>query len=215
MIKKKTGVLLSGGGSNLQALIDACTQPEYPAEIAVVISNTESAYGLNRAREHDIPAHIISHKDYATRPAFDDAMQDMLERHNVEIICLAGFMRLLTPEFVARWRDRLLNIHPSLLPAFKGVHAHAEVLASGVRFSGCTVHFVRPEMDAGPIILQAAVPVLPGDTQETLAARVLEQEHLCYPLALRWLAEGNLAVKEEKVTVKNGRFLSGGMINPA
>lgn len=215
MTKKKIGVLISGGGSNLQALIDACASPDYPAEIAVVISNQESAYGLNRARERDIPAHIISHKDHASRRAFDDAMQDMLERHSVEIVCLAGFMRLLSREFVARWPDKLLNIHPSLLPAFKGTRAHEEVIASGVRFSGCTVHFVRPEMDKGPIIIQAAVPVLPDDTHETLAARVLGQEHICYPLALCWLAEGRLVIEHEKVTVRGAKSSAQAIRNPS
>jgi phosphoribosylglycinamide formyltransferase-1 len=199
MDKKKAGVLISGNGSNLQALIDACAKPDFPAEIAVVISNKENAYGLNRAREHGIPAHVIDHKDYPTRGAFDDMLTQMLTRHLVDYVCLAGFMRLLTADFVERWRDRLINIHPSLLPAFKGVHVHEQVLASGVKFTGCTVHFVRPDVDSGPIIAQAAVPVLSDDSVETLAARVLEQEHLIYAQALGWLAEGRLTVKNEKV----------------
>ncbi|MDE3059915.1 MAG: phosphoribosylglycinamide formyltransferase [Pseudomonadota bacterium] len=214
MKKKKIGVLISGGGSNLQALIEACAAADYPAEISVVISNKESAYGLNRAREHHIPAHIINHKDYETREAFDDAMHTLLMHHQVDIVCLAGFMRLLSPAFVKRWQDRMLNIHPSLLPAFKGAHAHEDVLASGVRFSGCTVHFVRPEMDSGPVIVQAVVPVLPQDTLETLAARVLEQEHRIYPLALRWLAEGRLSVSGNKVMVKSAKAADGALINP-
>ncbi len=155
-------MLISGGGSNLQALIDASNHADYPAEIAVVISNRDDAYGLNRAREHDIPAHIINHKAYKTREAFDDAMQEMLERHNVEIVCLAGFMRLLSPKFVARWQGKLLNIHPSLLPEFKGAHAVRDALAAGVKETGCTVHMVTDELDAGPVLLQAKVPVLHG-----------------------------------------------------
>jgi len=187
--KHKIGVLISGGGSNLQALIDASAKADYPASVAVVISNREDAYGLNRAREHDIPAHIINHKDYNTREAFDDAMQDMLERHNVEIVCLAGFMRLLSPKFVARWQGRLLNIHPSLLPSFKGAHAVRDALAAGTKESGCTVHLVTDELDSGPILLQAKLPVLPGDTEETLHFRIHEAEHRIYPEALRILCE--------------------------
>lgn len=202
MNKRKVGVLISGNGSNLQALIDACAKPDYPAEIAVVISNKESAFGLNRARNAGIPAHIINHKDYATREAFDDEMHRMLERHLVEFVCLAGFMRLLSPGFIDKWQERLINIHPSLLPSFKGVHVHEQALAAGVRFSGCTVHFVRPEVDAGPIIAQAVVPVLQDDTPESLAARVLEQEHKIYPQALRWLAEGKLSLRQDKVWVQ-------------
>jgi phosphoribosylglycinamide formyltransferase-1 len=201
VIKKKIGVLISGGGSNLQALIDACARPGFPAEIAVVISSKPDAYGLNRAREHGIPAHIVNHRDYPSREAFDQSMQQLLERHVVDIVCLAGFMRLLTPGFVQHWHNKLLNIHPSLLPAFKGVHVHEKIIASGVRFSGCTVHFVRPEMDVGPIVAQAVVPVLPTDDVESLAARVLEQEHRIYPQALQWLAEGRLTIENEKVTV--------------
>ncbi len=189
MAKHKIGVLISGGGSNLQALIDASAKADYPASVAVVISNREDAYGLNRAREHDIPAHIINHKDYNTREAFDDAMQDMLERHNVEIVCLAGFMRLLSPKFVARWQGRLLNIHPSLLPSFKGAHAVRDALAAGTKESGCTVHLVTDELDSGPILLQAKLPVLPGDTEETLHFRIHEAEHRIYPEALRILCE--------------------------
>lgn len=212
--KLKVGVLISGNGSNLQALIDACAHPDYPADIAVVISNTESAYGLNRARNIGIPAHVINHRDYASRKEFDDAIHQLLEHHMAEVVCLAGFMRLLSPEFVGRWYNKLLNIHPSLLPAFKGAHAHEQVLAAGAKISGCTVHFVRPEMDAGPIIIQAAVPVLPQDTPDTLGARVLEQEHRCYPLALRWLAENRLQVIDEKVTVADVVLSPGSLINP-
>ena len=189
MIKKKIGVLISGNGSNLQALIDACAHADYPAEIVTVISNKESAYGLNRAADAGIPAHIISHRDYASREAFDEAMHEILQRHQVEIVCLAGFMRLLSPAFVRHWQGKLLNIHPSLLPAFKGAHAVADALAAGVKIAGCTVHLVIDEVDAGPIILQAEVPVLPDDTEETLHQRIHEQEHRIYPVALKMVVE--------------------------
>jgi len=212
--KLRVGVLISGNGSNLQALIDACTHPDYPAEIAVVISNKENAYGLNRARNSGIPAHVLDHREYVSRKEFDDAVHQLLEHHLVDAVCLAGFMRLLSPEFVGRWYNKLLNIHPSLLPAFKGVHVHEQVVASGVKFSGCTVHFVRPEMDSGPVIIQSVVPVWPKDTAEDLAARVLEQEHHCYQQAVRWLAEDRLMVVDEKVTVKDTASSSGALTNP-
>ena len=215
MTKIRVGVLISGNGSNLQALIDACAHPQYPADIAVVISNKENAYGLNRARNVGIPAHVLDHREYVSRKEFDDAVHQLLEHHLVDVVCLAGFMRLLSPEFVGRWYNKLLNIHPSLLPAFRGVHVHEQIVASGVKFSGCTVHFVRPEMDVGPIIIQAVVPVLPQDTAESLGARVLEQEHRCYPLALRWLAENRLTVTDEKVIVKDVAPSSGVLTNPA
>jgi phosphoribosylglycinamide formyltransferase 1 len=213
--KLKVGVLISGGGSNLQALMDACTQPGFPAEIVTVISNRDNAYGLNRARNAGISAHVIDHKAYGSRQQFDEAMNELLAHHLADAVCLAGFMRLLSPEFVQKWHNRLLNIHPSLLPAFKGVQVHEQVLAAGVRFSGCTVHFVRPDMDAGPIIVQAVVPVFPQDTVQELAGRVLEQEHRCYPQALRWLAEGRLEVRDEKVLVRDAAFRPGALINPA
>lgn len=214
MRKYRVGVLISGSGSNLQALIDACAGSDFPAEIAVVISNKAEAFGLARARQAGIPALVLDHKAYGTRQQFDAALQQLLDRHLVDAVCLAGFMRLLTPGFVDAWRDRLINIHPSLLPAFKGAHAHADAIAAGVRFSGCSVHFVRAEMDVGPIIMQAVVPVLAADTPETLASRVLAQEHRCYPQALRWLAEGRLTVMDEKVIVRGGGETDGAMIQP-
>lgn len=185
MTKKKIGVLISGNGTNLQALIEACAKPDFPAEISVVISNKADAYGINRASEHGIPAHIINHKDHPSREAFEDAMQEMLLHHNVEFICLAGFMRILSPGFVSRWEGRMLNIHPSLLPQFKGAHAIGEALAAKVKESGCTVHLVTQEMDSGPIVLQARVPVLPDDTEETLRERIHLEEHRIYPEALK------------------------------
>ncbi len=176
--RKRVGVLISGRGSNLQALIDACAAADFPAEIATVISNRPDAYGLERARQAGIAGVTIDHKAYRSREAFDAALDGALRDAGCELICNAGFMRLLTPGFVAAWRDRQLNIHPSLLPAFRGLHPHERALEMGVRLSGATVHFVRAEMDAGPIVMQAAVPVLAGDTPDDLAARVLGAEHV-------------------------------------
>ena len=201
MGKKRVGVLISGSGSNLQALINACAQPDFPAEIVLVVCNKPDAYGLTRAKEAGIPAHVLNHKDYTSREAFDAAMHQLLEHHLVDIVCLAGFMRLLSDGFVRSWHDKLINIHPSLLPSFKGAHAIFDALKAGVKVTGCTVHFVRAEMDAGPIIMQAAVPVLQEDTEDALAVRVLEQEHRCYAQSLRWLAQDRLVVKDEKVIV--------------
>jgi len=211
----KVAVLISGRGSNLQALIDACARPEFPAEIRLVISNDPAAAGLARASEAGIVTRVIPHKEFPDRAAFDGAIDQALAEAGIELVCLAGFMRILGEAFVTRWRDRLINIHPSLLPAFKGLHSHERVLAAGVRFTGCTVHFVRPAMDDGPIIVQAAVPVLPGDDAETLAARVLAAEHQAYPLALRWIAEGRVRVREDRVEVSGaGTMLPAAVLNP-
>ncbi len=188
--RRRVGVLISGRGSNLQALIDAAQTPDYPAEIVLVISNEPHVQGLVRAEEAGIPTRTINHRDYPSLEAFEVALNDALERSRVELLCNAGFMRLLTEGFVSCWLDRHLNIHPSLLPAFKGLDTHARVLASGARITGCTVHFVRAAMDDGPIIAQAAVPVLTGDTEAALAARVLAAEHHLYPHALRLVASG-------------------------
>jgi phosphoribosylglycinamide formyltransferase 1 len=197
----KVGVLISGRGSNLQALIDACADPAFPAEIVLVLSNKADAYGLERARNAGIPAAIVSHRDYADKPGFEAAMDDSLNAAGVELVCLAGFMRLLTTGFVERWHNRLINIHPSLLPSFKGLDTHARAIEAGVRFTGCTVHYVRPAMDEGPIILQAVVPILEGDDDHTLADRVLVAEHLCYPGALKLIAEGSARVEGERVAI--------------
>lgn len=188
MSKKRVAVLISGSGSNLQALIDAAQQPDYPARIVRVISNKPDAYGLERAALAGIPTTVLPHKDYPSREAYDAALHEVLAEAGAEIVCLAGFMRILTTEFVEKWQGRMLNIHPSLLPAYRGLDTHARALADGAKTHGCTVHFVVPELDAGPIILQAEVPVLAGDTPDTLAARVLEQEHRIYPEALRRIA---------------------------
>ena len=201
MVRKKIAVLISGSGSNLQALIDACAEPNFPAEIVLVLSNKAEAFGLTRAKNAGLATCVLSHKDFASREDFDAEIDQTLRAHGVDIVCLAGFMRLLTPAFVQSWMGKMVNIHPSLLPDFKGTHTHEQALAAGVKTAGCTVHFVVPEMDAGPIILQASVPVLSGDTPETLGARVLEQEHKIYPEALRLLAEGKLSITHEKVTI--------------
>jgi phosphoribosylglycinamide formyltransferase-1 len=212
--RKRVGVLISGRGSNLQSLIRAAAAKDYPAKIAVVVSNVAGAPGLEHARRAGIAAETIPHRDYASREAFDAALDAALKRAGAEIVCLAGFMRLLTPAFVERWRDRMLNIHPSLLPAFPGLDTHARALQAGVRFAGCTVHFVRAAMDSGPIVAQAAVPVLPGDTPETLAARVLEAEHRLYPLALKLAASGALTVAGERVEIRGHRGPEGALVNP-
>jgi phosphoribosylglycinamide formyltransferase-1 len=197
--KTRVGVLISGRGSNLRALIEACEASDYPAEIVRVVSNVPGAQGLAHAEAAAIPALTLNHKDFASRDAFDAALTAALEEAQVELLCNAGFMRLHTEGFVKRWWDRHLNIHPSLLPAFPGLDTHARVLESGVKISGCTVHFVRPKMDAGPIVAQAAVPVLAGDTEESLAARVLAAEHRLYPHALRLVASGAAHVEGERV----------------
>ena len=199
MTKKRVGVLISGRGSNLQALIDACKAPDYPARIELVISNVPSVQGLLRAEAALIPALTIDHRSFPSREAFDAALDAALHEAGVELLCNAGFLRLHTEGFVARWLNRHLNIHPSLLPAFRGLDAHARVIASGVKITGTTVHFVRPEMDEGPIVAQAAVPVLEDDTPDTLALRVLQAEHRLYPLALRLVASGAVKVEGERV----------------
>jgi len=194
----RTAVLISGRGSNLAALADACRAVDYPAEIVLVISNRANASGLETARERDLPARIISHKNFASREEFDTAVDEELRQANVSLVCEAGFMRIHSEWFVRRWEGRILNIHPSLLPAFPGIRVHEQALAAGVKVSGCTVHFLTPELDSGPIIAQAAVPVLPDDTPETLGARVLAEEHKLYPEALKLVAAG-------KARLANGR----------
>lgn len=192
----KVGVLISGRGSNLQALIDAAAAPAFPAEIALVLSNKADAAGLARAADAGIATAVVDHRGFpGDKAAFEAALDARLREAGVELVCLAGFMRLLSPWFVDAWRDRMINIHPSLLPDFRGTHTHARALEAGVAEHGCTVHFVVPELDAGPTILQAKVPVLPGDDEASLSARVLEQEHRIYPQALALVASG--AVKLE------------------
>lgn len=211
----KLGVLISGRGSNLQSLIDAQSDGSLGAEIGLVISNVPGAGGLERAREAGIATAVVNHKDYDGREPFEDALHDTLLKSGIDVVCLAGFMRLLTGGFVERWHDRLINIHPSLLPAFKGLHTHERVLAAGVRFTGCTIHFVRPDMDDGPIIAQAAVPVRGDDTVDSLAARVLAEEHRLYPLAVRLIAEGRIQIEDERAVVADAEAPANSLINPA
>ena len=213
--RKRVGVLISGRGSNMQALIAACDEPDYPAEIVLVVSNRPGAPGLERAEAAGIATQTIDHKAFESREAFEAELDTALRAAEVEIVCNAGFMRLLTGWFVERWRDRQLNIHPSLLPAFKGLDTHERAIAAGVRIAGCTVHFVRTEMDAGPIIAQAAVPVLADDTPDVLAARVLEAEHKIYPLALRLVASDEAKVEDERVILKDSDRPGISLIAPA
>ncbi len=210
----KLAVLISGRGSNLQALIDAAKQPGYPAQIACVISNDPLAKGLDRAQRVGILTHVVNHRDFKDRQAFEQALDKKLSECGVQLICLAGFMRILTPWFVDRWRDKLINIHPSLLPAFPGLDTHNKAIEYGVKFTGCTVHFVRAEMDHGPIIIQAAVPVLPDDTEESLAARVLEAEHRIYPQAVLYIAENRVNILNERVFVADTTLPQDAVINP-
>jgi len=211
----KLGILISGRGTNMAALIDACAAPGFPAKVALVISNRADAAGLVRAGEAGIATRVIPHGDFPDRESFDAALDAALREAGVELVCLAGFMRLLSEGFVSDWRDRAINIHPSLLPAFKGLDVQARAVAAGVRFSGCTVHFLRPAMDDGPIIVQAAVPVLADDTGDSLAARILAEEHRCYPLAVRLIAEGRARVVAERVEIAGAQAPGAGLINPA
>jgi formyltetrahydrofolate-dependent phosphoribosylglycinamide formyltransferase len=192
-VKRRVAILISGRGSNMSALIAAAKQPDYPAEIVGVFANVPEAAGLAVAAAEGIPTAALSHRAYADKPAFEAAMEAVLAGWRPDIVCLAGFMRLLSAGFCARWAGRLINIHPSLLPKHRGLHTHAQALADGSAVHGCTVHFVTPGMDEGPIIAQATVPVRPGDTPDSLAARVLVEEHALYPRALAMLARGDVA----------------------
>lgn len=193
---RKIVILISGRGSNMQAIIRAAQNEAWPAEIAAVISNRADATGLNFAAQHDIPTIVVPHQDYPTREAFDTALQSRIDDFAPDLLVLAGFMRVLTPTFVAHYAERLLNIHPSLLPSFIGLATHRQALAAGVKIHGATVHFVTADLDHGPIVAQAAVAVLPNDTEEILAERVLEQEHLIYPRAIRDFIEGRLSMAD-------------------
>jgi phosphoribosylglycinamide formyltransferase-1 len=211
MARLRLGVLISGRGSNLQALIDACADPAYPAEIVSVISDRAAAPGLAIARASGIAGIAISHGD---RPSFASEANRLLRQQHVDLVCLAGFMRVLDTDFVEAWHDKMVNIHPSLLPAFPGLHPHRRALAAGVRFSGCTVHFVRPEVDAGPIIAQAVVPIQPGDDEARLAARILEVEHRLYPLSVRLIAEGHVKVAANIVKIEGWQAPITTVLNP-
>src|SRR6266446_2914630 len=211
MARLRVGVLISGRGSNLQALIDAAADPGYPAEIVLVISNRPEAQGMQRAAQVGIAHQTVAERD---RAAFAAAADSALKQHGVELVALAGFMRLLDAGFVESWHDRMINIHPSLLPAFPGLHPQRQALAAGVRFSGCTVHFVRVEVDTGPIIAQAVVPVHDDDDEERLSARILAAEHRLYPLALRLHAEGRLRIDGNRVSVAGGTAPDIAAFNP-
>jgi phosphoribosylglycinamide formyltransferase 1 len=195
MTKKRVAVLISGRGSNMTALIEAAKAQDYPAAIVLVVSNVADAAGLAYARQEDIATTVVDHRTFgADREAFERALDAQLQAKRIDLVCLAGFMRLLTPWFVTRWSGRLLNVHPALLPEFKGLNTHRRALAAGVARHGATVHFVVPEMDSDPIVLQEAVPVVAGDTEDSLAARVLAVEHRIYPQALRLVAEGRVTL---------------------
>ncbi|HWD58353.1 MAG TPA: phosphoribosylglycinamide formyltransferase [Stellaceae bacterium] len=211
MARLKVGVLISGRGSNLQALIEAAADPAYPAGIGTVISNRGDAAGLAHAEAAGIPRHVIADSD---RAAFAAAADRVLAAAGVELVALAGFMRILDTGFVERWRDRLINIHPSLLPAFPGLHPQRQALAAGVKFSGCTVHFVRAAVDTGPIIAQAAVPVEDGDDEDRLASRILAAEHRLYPLAVRLFAERRLTIDGNRVAARGAGAADIAALNP-
>lgn len=210
--RRRVAVLISGRGSNMVSLIEAARRADYPAEIALVVSNRPDAGGLAHAAGAGVPTVAIDHKSFPDRAAFEDALDGVLRRHGVELIALAGFMRVFTAGFVERWTSRMLNIHPSLLPLFKGLHTHRQALEAGVLVHGCTVHFVVPELDSGPIVAQAAVPVRLGDTEDSLAARILKQEHVIYPRALALVAGGRVRLEGGRVffsdTWDGGRALA-------
>ena len=208
---KRIVILISGRGSNMEALLDA----RLPAQVAAVVSNAPDARGLEIARAHGVSTAVVDHRAFPNRPAFDEALSAALDAYQPDVLVLAGFMRILTDGFVQRYAGRLLNIHPSLLPAFPGLHTHARALAAGVRIHGCTVHFVTPTLDHGPIVAQAAVTVLPGDSEDALAARVLAQEHRIYPQAVRWFCEDRLRLTPEgTVLVDGARTNAATLVSP-
>lgn len=213
--KLKIGVMVSGSGSNLQSIIDHIEMGQLDADIAIVISNNPDAYAIKRCETHGIPVAVVRHADYDSRDAFDRAMIDILNGYDVELIVMAGFMRLLTPHFLQTFPLRIINIHPALLPAFPGLHVQRKAVEYGVKFSGCTVHFADEGVDTGPIIIQAVVPVLPDDTETTLAERILREEHKIYPQAIQWFAEGRIEVKGRLVVIKGHPTLPmGAQFNP-
>jgi phosphoribosylglycinamide formyltransferase-1 len=199
--KPSIAVLVSGSGSNLQAIIDASERGEIPCRVGVVISNKADAYGLVRARKHGIPTEVVDHKAFASREEFDAKLVEIIRESGAELVCLAGFMRVLTPVFVHAFPNRILNIHPALLPSFPGTHGPRQALSYGVRFSGCTVHYLDEGVDTGPVIVQAVVPVYDDDTEDTLAARILVQEHKIYPMAIRLFFSGKLTIEGRRVRV--------------
>ncbi len=209
----KIAILVSGRGSNMLAILEAAKVKDYPAEIAVVISNIEGAPALDRARAAGVKTVTVPHGDFPDRESFDRRVTDEIKAAGCELVVLAGFMRLLSKEFCEQWRDCLINIHPSLLPSFKGLDVHERMIEAGVRFGGCTVHYVRFEMDTGPIIVQAAVPVHPGDDADALAARILTQEHIIYPLAVKWIAEGRVQISGEATRISGVKAPDSARIN--
>jgi phosphoribosylglycinamide formyltransferase 1 len=211
-MKKRLVVLISGGGSNLQSLMDACASANFPAEIVAVMSNRADAYGLIRAQNHDIPTQVVDHKNFTDRESFDDFLQTAIEVYQPDLVVLAGFMRILTPKFVNHFLGRLINIHPSLLPLYPGLHTHQRALEAADSHHGATVHFVTAELDGGPAILQAKVPVLLGDTPEMLAKRVLEKEHNMYPLVVKWFTEGKLEYTADGVWLDGKKIPSNGIL---
>jgi phosphoribosylglycinamide formyltransferase-1 len=212
--KTRVAILISGRGSNMRSLVDAARGKNYPAEIVLVLSNKAEAEGLAFAKERGIATAVVDHKAFSDREAFERVLQAKLLEHGVELVCLAGFMRVLTAWFVEQWREKMLNIHPALLPSYRGLHTHERALADGVKIHGATVHFVSPEMDAGPIVAQAAAPVLDGDTAETLGARVLQLEHRIYPLALKLVAGGFTRVDGARVMVVGESIVPPALIWP-
>ncbi|WP_141589051.1 phosphoribosylglycinamide formyltransferase [Myxococcus sp. AB056] len=198
----RLGVLVSGSGSNLQALLDACAREDFPAEVACVVSNVSTAFALERARKAGVTAKVVDHKAHATKADFEKALLDTLRAANVEWVCLAGFMRLLSADFLGHYAGRVLNIHPSLLPAFPGLHAQRQALERGVKVAGCTVHFVDAGTDTGPIIAQVAVPVLPDDDEKTLSSRILAEEHRLYPLAVQLAVTGKVTLDAARTRVE-------------
>ncbi|MBP2673237.1 MAG: purN [Deltaproteobacteria bacterium] len=213
--KPVIAVLVSGSGSNLQAIIDSAESGEIPGKIGVVLSNKADAYGLVRARNHGIPAEVVDHRSFGSREAFDARMVEVLRGYDVELVCLAGFMRVVTPVFLRAFPGRILNIHPGLLPSFPGTHGPGQALRYGVRFSGCTVHFLDEGVDTGPIVVQAVVPVYEDDTEDALAARILKEEHRIYPLAIRLFLEGKLTISGRRVfTGEAGRIPEFSHRNP-
>ena len=198
---KKIAVLISGGGSNLQSIIDSAESGYLKVEIAVVLSNKEDAYGLTRARNHGIPAEVVKHGDYQSREDFEAKLIEVLDGYHVDLVVLAGFMRVLTPFFVNHYHSRIINIHPAILPSFPGTHGQKQALDYGVRFSGCTTHFVDEGTDTGPIIIQAVVPILSDDTEETLGSRILKEEHRIFPESIKLWAEGRLVIEGRKVRI--------------
>jgi phosphoribosylglycinamide formyltransferase-1 len=210
----RVGVLISGRGSNLKSLLDACATPGFPAEVVTVISNRPGAGGLDHARDAGVAAETLDHKAFDGREAFEAAVTQALEAARVDLVCLAGFMRVVSAGFVRHWQGRMINIHPSLLPLFPGLDTHARALAAGVRLHGCSVHYVNEEVDGGPIIGQAAVPVLPGDDPDSLAARVLAAEHRLYPACLRLVAEGKVRLQGGKAEISADFDPSVQIFNP-